>query len=437
MKADGRASSRENSNAQRAASPQGPEADEQDTIMERRNSVLSVRSLTTEPNHRPLPISPPSARLLSVTANRHRSETVASDSVTTSPTMSELASPMWPSAFTASSSRTSLTSPFMSLSASSPIFMSGKQSGCSVGLSQLTLPPSAYGDSVVAPLKSPIPITGTQTLGRHGSISAIRGVADESRGEHQREPHSTHGAPPPAAVQTATDDASAAELLLAISNSPEDALKPQTSSRTVRSRDETARGKDKHAEEDDDYGDDDDGTAARRPRKRASVSAVDSFATASARVPGTAAMTVSNYFPAFATPQVRPVLQRGGAADTSHYGRRVLVSEQHRRSKSSLFYSSQGHSDGATRSMPGSAPGGAFAIRSLPSPENAGNKWHQHRRLVSPPPLTLDGHPSGSNQEIPSTACTTSTSSKSVLGASQCGDRVSEQRQHDAAMVTD
>lgn len=138
---------------------------------------------------------------------------------------------------TPSSALSALTSPFMSLSASSPIFMSGKGGGGEgtngSSLAKFSLPPAAmpFGSNNRGGDDDPEHASIGAGAG-HGSTSALRGESrgsgDASASEGLEPTVKTHGDPEDAAGPTATapDDASAAQLLLAFSTSPENALRP-------------------------------------------------------------------------------------------------------------------------------------------------------------------------------------------------------------------
>lgn len=136
---------------------------------------------------------------------------------------------------TTPSAASSLTSPFMSLSASSPIFMGGGLganfggSATSTAFAKLALPPAMMASSErerepasTAPSTSHDRNPRSQQRSTHGSTSAVRGGAPQSTSSHR-----------PPAVDDRDDKASAAELLLSFSASPEEALRPQQSGRSA------------------------------------------------------------------------------------------------------------------------------------------------------------------------------------------------------------
>ncbi|PWN18017.1 hypothetical protein BCV69DRAFT_301756 [Microstroma glucosiphilum] len=144
----------------------------------------------------------------------------------------------------------SLTSPFMSLSASSPIFLAGNGSGSGSGRKKsfdarvaapsFALPPAAIPLYEAA---HPHQHHHGEVRGQHGSTSSVRdGVTQEEelamKGEEDEEedhemvpgdeypswPNSSSR--PPTGKSPEPEASSAARLLLAISASPEDALRP-------------------------------------------------------------------------------------------------------------------------------------------------------------------------------------------------------------------
>lgn len=184
----------------------------------RRGSVLNIASLTS-----PDP---------SLHRGAHRSSHIkegssesSSTSSNASPPLTDATSPMFSATRNGSSCVSSLTSPFMSLSASSPILLGtkgGRTSPTQAYFGHLALPPSALsgftngtrGATTFHTQRRAGDASSARTP--HGSLSAIRSDAMSngiSTGDEHR--------PSPG-----VNDASAAELLLAFSNSPEDALRP-------------------------------------------------------------------------------------------------------------------------------------------------------------------------------------------------------------------
>lgn len=306
-------------------------------------------------------------RRTSVSAMSTTSET-ASELSTGAPDTSpyhEL-SPLFAPTHTASSSLSSLTSPFMSLSATSPIFMNGKQVGtaglphnissANPSLSKFALPPGALSTleagnhgqtgsrrhsragSLAADSN---PVLASRSRSQHGSVSAIRGDSKEGVNEGGQLSSMQDD---PELTGAAGDDKSAAELLLAFSGSPEDALKPVGSS--------------------------------AKPKTRLIRRATTSSSSSGIRMP------------AFSTPQMRPI---GSSSNTS---RRIVNNPQH--SQLPLSSAASAATDPVAqqavhnlRKIPGSAPGGSMATVT----EGGGDA------LPSPPPLELAPADGSSDQQ--------------------------------------
>ncbi|CAO1625868.1 unnamed protein product [Sympodiomycopsis kandeliae] len=242
-------------------------------------------------------------------------------------------SPMFP-ARTASSSVSSITSPFMSLSATSPIFLERKNGSTSStsampGWTALTLPPTALNGAETRNGGSANQADGDNpTMGRsqHGSLSAIR--SDMEQDGHVRPENSSE------AVAATNDDTSAAQLLLAFSGSPEEALRPQ-------------------------------GSSSKRTTPTTKPAASRRFTTSLQMN-----RRVSTQMPAFSTPQVRPF---GSSNDSDGEG-----GQQKSQANLRSILKQYG------RKVLDSAPGGSTAV---------GQRGRE--ALLSPPPLELDAGTQG------------------------------------------
>ncbi|CAO1614747.1 unnamed protein product [Jaminaea pallidilutea] len=185
----------------------------------RRGSVLNIASLTSpDPSlyrgaHRSSPIKEGSSESSSTSSNA-------------SPPLTDATSPMFSATRNGSSCVSSLTSPFMSLSASSPILLGtkgGRTSPTQAYFGHLALPPSALSGFTNGTTHGATTFHSQRRAGDassartpHGSLSAIRSDAMSNGLTTGHEHRASPG----------VNDASAAELLLAFSNSPEDALRP-------------------------------------------------------------------------------------------------------------------------------------------------------------------------------------------------------------------
>lgn len=139
---------------------------------------------------------------------------------------------------TPTSALPALTSPFMSLSASSPIFLSPHSGNSKVATTTTTTKTMTAGSAAETMAKFALPpavmpldgqaatySNGSRRMSRpqHGSLSAIRGSQEgEDQASMASEPADDHRTDTTTKKTAAVEDASAAELLLSISSSPEE-----------------------------------------------------------------------------------------------------------------------------------------------------------------------------------------------------------------------